>query len=184
MKNLKFMAFALTALLTFNSCSNDDAPVIEEELITTATVTFVGGGQTITLTSRDLDGDGPNPPVISVSGNFAPSTTYTGSVVFLNESENPAEDVTLEIAEKDVEHQVFYRVSNNLGNFTYTDLDSNGRPLGLTFTFVTGANLGTGNLTVTLRHLLNKNASGVASGDITNAGGSTDIEVTFPIIIQ
>ncbi|RAR46405.1 type 1 periplasmic binding fold superfamily protein [Flavobacterium lacus] len=184
MKNLKIMALALTAIFTFNSCSNDDSPVVEEELITTLIATFVGGGQTITLTSRDADGDGPNAPVITVSGNFAASTTYSGSVQFLNELENPAEDITEEIEEKDLEHQVFYQISNSLGSFTYADFDTDGNPLGLEFTFVTGANLGTGNMTFTLRHLLNKNAAGVSAGNITNAGGSTDIEVTFPVIVQ
>ncbi|HRE77667.1 MAG TPA: type 1 periplasmic binding fold superfamily protein [Flavobacterium sp.] len=183
MKNLKMMALALTTIFTLNSCSNDDSPVVEEELITTLTATFVGGGQTITLTSRDLDGDGPNAPVITVSGNFAASTTYSGSVQFLNELENPAENITEEIEEKDLEHQVFYQISNSLGNFTYSDFDTDGNPLGLEFTFTTGANPGTGSITITLRHLPNKNAVGVSEGNITNASGSTDIEVTFPVVI-
>ncbi len=183
MKNLKIMALALTTIFTLNSCSNDDSPVVEEELITTLTATFVGGGQTITLTSRDLDGDGPNAPVITVSGNFAAETTYSGSVQFLNELENPAEDITEEIEEKDLEHQVFYQISNSLGNFTYSDFDTNGNPLGLEFTFTTGANPGTGSITITLRHLPNKNAVGVSDGNLTNAGGSTDVEVSFPITI-
>jgi hypothetical protein len=183
MKNLKMMALALTTIFTLNSCSNDDSPVVEEELITTLTATFVGGGQTITLTSRDADGDGPNAPVINVSGNFAAETTYSGSVQFLNELVNPAENITEEIEEKDLEHQIFYQISNSLGNFTYSDFDTDGNPLGLEFTFTTGANPGTGFITITLRHLPNKNASGVSEGNITNAGGSTDIEVTFPIVI-
>lgn len=183
MKNLKMMALALTTIFTLNSCSNDDSPVVEEELITTLTATFVGGGQTITLTSRDADGDGPNAPVINVSGNFAAETTYSGSVQFLNELVNPAENITEEIEEKDLEHQIFYQISNSLGNFTYSDFDTDGNPLGLEFTFTTGANPGTGFITITLRHLPNKNASGVSEGNITNAGGSTDIEVTFPVVI-
>ncbi|UPQ80705.1 type 1 periplasmic binding fold superfamily protein [Flavobacterium azooxidireducens] len=183
MKNLKMMALALTTIFTLNSCSNDDSPVVEEELITTLTATFVGGGQTITLTSRDLDGDGPNAPVITVSGNFAAETTYSGSVQFLNELENPAENITEEIEEKDLEHQVFYQISNSLGNFTYSDFDTDGNPLGLEFTFTTGANPGTGTITITLRHLPNKNAAGVSEGNITNAGGSTDVEVSFPVVV-
>lgn len=183
MKNLKMMALSLTAIFALNSCSNDDSPVVEEELITTLTATFVGGGQTITLTSTDLDGDGPNAPVITVNGNFAAETTYSGSVQFLNELVNPAENITEEIEEKDLEHQIFYQISNSLGNFTYSDFDTDGNPLGLEFTFTTGANPGTGFITITLRHLPNKNASGVSEGNITNAGGSTDIEVTFPIVI-
>lgn len=183
MKNLKMMALALTTIFTLNSCSNDDSPVVEEELITTLTATFVGGGQTITLTSRDTDGDGPNAPVINVSGNFAAETTYSGSVQFLNELVNPAENITEEIEEKDLEHQIFYQISNSLGNFTYVDFDTDGNPLGLEFTFTTGANPGTGTITITLRHLLNKNAAGGSEGNLTNAGGSTDIEVSFPIVV-
>jgi len=59
----------------------------------------------------------------------------------------------------------------------------NGKPIGLTFTLTTG-NVGTGNLTVTLRHLPNKSASGVATGDIINAGGATDAYVSFPVTVS
>jgi hypothetical protein len=37
---------------------------------------------------------------------------------------------------------------------------------------------------VTLRHEPDKGAAGVSGGDITNAGGDTDIEVTFPVVIE
>jgi hypothetical protein len=58
------------------------------------------------LTSRDLDGDGPNAPVVTVSGDLLVNTTYTGSVSFLNESITPADDITLEL--KEVEDQLFF----------------------------------------------------------------------------
>jgi hypothetical protein len=35
----------------------------QEEVITTVTTTLTAGSQTVTMTSRDLDGDGPNVPV-------------------------------------------------------------------------------------------------------------------------
>jgi hypothetical protein len=60
------------------------------------TTTLKAGNQTVTLTSRDLDGDGPNAPVVTVSGDLLVNTTYTGSVSFLNESITPADDITLE----------------------------------------------------------------------------------------
>lgn len=183
MKNLKLL-FASLITVTFVSCSNDDpSPVNEEEVITTVRVTLVNGGNTITLQSQDLDGDGPNAPIVTVSGNLDTNTTYTGTIEFLNELENPAEDITLEVEEEGTEHQVFYQLSNNLGTITYTDADTNGNPVGLTFNFATG-NAGTGNLTVTLRHEPIKTATGVSSGDITNAGGETDVEVIFPITIS
>jgi len=43
----------------------------------------------------------------------------------------------------------------------------------------TATDPGEGGLRITLRHEPNKTAAGVQNGDITNAGGETDIEVTF-----
>ncbi|MFN5772557.1 MAG: type 1 periplasmic binding fold superfamily protein, partial [Flavobacterium sp.] len=109
---------AVTALtLGMVSCSDDDnnTPINEEEVITTVTVRLTGGGQVITLTSRDLDGDGPNAPVVTASGNLAPNTTYTGTVSFLNEAETPAEDKTAEILAEGLEHQVFFQPTSGLG---------------------------------------------------------------------
>ncbi|BCY27607.1 type 1 periplasmic binding fold superfamily protein [Flavobacterium okayamense] len=183
MKHLKLTSFALLAFTLF-SCSNDDSgPVNEEEVITTIRVTLTNGGNTITLQSQDLDGDGPNAPVVTVSGNLDTSTTYLGSVEFLNELENPAEDITAEVEEEGVDHQLFFDLTNSLGTITYDDVDDNGNPIGLEFNLVTGSS-GSGTLTVTLRHEPNKEASGVSDGDITNAGGSTDAEVSFPITVS
>ena len=184
MKNLKLIALLVIPVIFSTSCSNDDAPVNEEEVITTVTTTLVGGGQTITLTSRDLDGDGPNAPVITVSGNLTAGTTYTGSTTFLNELESPAEDITVEVEEEGADHQVFYQLPSSIGTVPYTDTDANGRPIGLNFTLVAGTSGSTGTLTVTLRHLPNKTASGVSGGDITNAGGNTDAAVSFSVAVN
>ena len=91
---------------------------------------------------------------------------------------------TIEVEEEGDEHQVFYQLLSSLGTVTYTDTDVNGNPIGLSFTLTTGNSGGSGNLTVTLRHKLNKTATGVTAGDITNAGGSTDAEVSFPIQVN
>lgn len=138
MKNLKLIALLVIPVIFSTSCSNDDAPVNEEEVITTVRTTLTGGGQVITLTSRDLDGDGPNAPVVTVSGNLVAGTTYTGSTEFLNELEDPAEDITVEVEEEGADHQVFYQLPSSIGTVTYTDTDANGRPIGLNFTLVAG----------------------------------------------
>lgn len=184
MKSLKLTLFVFLAFILF-SCSNDDSPspVNEEEVITTVTVTLVNGSNTIILKSQDLDGNGPNSPVVTVSGNLDANSTYLGTIEFLNELENPAEDITLEIKEEGVDHQIFYQLANSLGSFSYDDVDDNGDPIGVEFTLSTG-NAGSGTLTVTLRHEPNKDASGVSSGDITNAGGSTDAQINFPITVS
>lgn len=185
MKNLKNISLALLGLVVL-SCNNDDntpPPVTnEEELITTVKVTLTNGGTVITLESKDLDGDGPNAPVVTASGNLTANTTYSGIVEFLNESVNPADNITAEIEAEDEDHQVFYQLASGLGTLTYTDTDSNSKPVGLAFSYQTNS-ANSGNLIITLRHLPNKSASGVSSGDITNAGGSTDAQVTIPITI-
>jgi hypothetical protein len=182
MKNSKILALALLTVFTFSSCNNDDPEVVnEEEVITTVTTTLTAGSSVITLTSRDLDGDGPNAPVVTASGDLKINTTYNGTTTFLNEAVKPADDITAEVKEEGEDHQLFYQAPTAVGTFTYGDTDKNGKPIGLTFTLKTGATATTGNITVVLRHLPAKSASGVATGDITNAGGATDASVTFPV---
>lgn len=184
---MKILSILFTSVLLFTSCSNDDNPIVvnEEEVITTltATLTPVDTGSSVTLQIRDLDGDGPGLPVIS-GGTLAANTVYNASLVLLNETESPAESINEEIEEEDHLHQFFYEVSNNLASFDYTDTDRDGNPIGLTFTVTTSSITGTGSLTITLRHEPNKSAAGVSDGDITNAGGETDIEAVFPITVQ
>jgi hypothetical protein len=188
MKIIKNLSILCIAVLSITACSNDDdtpAPIVEEEVITTMTVTLTPAvGDEITLEKKDLDGDdGPNPPVINVSGNLAANTTYSGSIELLNETESPAEDITEEIEELDKEHQFFFSATNAIASFRYDDADGDGNPVGLSFTLTTG-NAGTGDITIVLRHEPNKTASGVKEGDITNAGGETDIEAEFPVTVQ
>lgn len=192
MKTLKHLSYLLIASLIFVSCSDDDDnnnipdPVNEEEVITTvtATLTPAGGGTVVTLQSQDLDGDGPDAPVITISGNLAANTTYSGSLDLLNETESPAESVTEEIEEEALEHQFFFDVSNDLFSVAYDDMDADGNPIGLDFIVTTDATTGTEAFTITLRHEPSKDAAGVSAGDITNAGGETDVEVTFNVTVQ
>ncbi len=153
----------------------------------TAVYTPDGGGTAVTLKYRDLDGDGPAAPVFSVSGPFAKNTTYNGVVSFLNETESPAEDITLEIVAEGDEHQIFYQKTGTLNPFTYgkaaSNFDINAKVIGIQSVFVTTGEAA-GDLTITLRHEPNKNGTNVAAGDITNAGGATDAQVKFAITVQ
>ncbi len=191
MKNyLKILSIALTSII-ITSCSSDDdtpIPVNEEEVITSVIATFtpVGGGTTVLLTSKDLDGDGPNSPEVTISGPFSSNTSYNGSVQFLNELESPAEDITEEVEEEALEHQVFYNATNSIGTMTYNDEDSEGNPIGLIFIFqsMTTNDPINGTITITLRHEPNKDGDGVSDGDITNAGGETDAQVSYNVTVQ
>jgi hypothetical protein len=190
-KQFKFYALFLAAAITISSCNTDNEnpkQVIEEELITTVIATYapVGGGEVITLQFKDLDGEGANPPVISVSGNFKSYTAYNGTLQFKNELTAPAQDITKEILELDKEHQAFYQTTGNLNPFTYataaSNFDTNGKPVGLQSVFTT-TTAATGNLTITLKHNPNKMGANVADGDITNSVGSIDVEVSFSITV-
>ena len=187
MKTIKLLSILFIASLVFTSCKDDDdlEPINEEEVITTlkATLTPIGGGTTVVLQSQDMDGDGPNTPVISVSGTLAINTSYAGIVEVLNELESPAEDITEEVLEEALEHQFFFTPTNNVASIEYNDTDADGNPIGVEFTLTT-SDAGSGNLTITLIHEPNKSGVDVSSGDITNAGGENDIEATFPIIVQ
>ena len=57
--------------------------------------------------------------------------------------------------------------------------EADGNPIGVDITFNSGVASTNNTLVVVLRHEPSKTASGVSDGDITNAGGATDAEVTF-----
>lgn len=178
-KLLLLPLFATMLLLT-SACNDDDPePVNEEEVITTVRLTFVpvGGGATVVANWKDMDGDGGNPPTVD-NIQLKANTVYDLTVKFLNELETPAEDITEEIEEEADEHQIFFQYTGTNMTIAYNDADKDGKPLGLK-NKATTTTAGSGALTVTLRHEPNKNAAGVASGNIANAGGETDI-ITVP----
>ncbi|MFN0202729.1 MAG: type 1 periplasmic binding fold superfamily protein [Bacteroidia bacterium] len=181
-KKTYFGAVLLLGLSIFTSgCEHEPIIPNEEELITTLTYTLTpsGGGTAITLTYKDLDGDGGNAPTTTLSGNLAANTTYIGKLVLLNESVTPAEDISAEIKAEKETHQFFFQPASALkATVSYTDTDANGKPVGLETSLVT-TYASEGDLTIILRHEPNKSASGVATGDVTNAGGETDIEAVI-----
>lgn len=181
----KFLAIALISSLFFTACDKDEPELPPEvELITTVTYTLVplDGGATVTLNFVDLDGDGEMEPTI-MGGTLAANTTYIGSLDLLNELESPAESITEEVAEEDEDHQFFFSSTVSGLTISYGDQDADGNPIGLSNRLVTGG-AASGSITVILRHEPDKSANGVSAGEIANAGGETDIEVSFPIEVQ
>ena len=92
MKIYKYSILFSILALSLASCSYDtsDFPKVinEEEVITTMEVELApqGGGDTVMWVSRDLDGDGPNAPVVTVSGPIRAASSYSGSIEWLNET--------------------------------------------------------------------------------------------------
>lgn len=187
MKNLKLVPVLFFTGLLFTACSSDDdgdlpVEVNEEEVITTMTVTLSpeGEGDDIILQTRDLDGDGPDLPEITVSRNLTAGVSYSGSIVLLNETVTPADIITEEVEEESNEHQFFYTPDADLDVTTeYINNDTDGNPLGTEFTLTAGA-ASTGTLTFTLRHEPKK----PNDGTLADAAGETDVEATFPIVVE
>lgn len=167
--------------LSFTACEKDDPDVNPpQEVITTLiyTLTPDGGGDAVSFTFRDLDGEDGNAPVITTMP-LAANTTYDGTISLLNEQADPTEDITAEIREEDEEHQFFFTSTVDGTSVSYDDTDEDGLPTGLRTTVTTG-DAGSGTLTVVLRHEPTKNAD----GDLNAAGGETDIEVDFPLVVE
>jgi len=182
---MKIFKYALLAIpFLYFSCDDDDTPeeINEEEVITTMIVTLVNhqnGSDVVTMQTQDLDGDGPNEPVLNVSGPLSAGTSYAGSVQFLNEMEDPAEDITEEVQEEDDEHQVFFSASGVSMDFVYMDFDGNGNPLGTQFVLAP-LTTGEGNVIITLIHEPDK----PNDNTLNTAGGSIDIQTSFAVVVE
>jgi hypothetical protein len=192
---MKIFKYALLAIpFLYFSCSDDDdsvpEPINEEEVITTMIVTLTPhapmGFDTVTLTTRDLDGDGPNEPVLEVSGPISSLTSYDGSIQWLNEMEDEPEDITLEVIEEADEHQVFFSASSGLPlAFSDLDTDNNGEPLGVNFIMfptIEGASA-SGSITVTLVHEPLKPNGGDLDLALSEEG-SIDIQTSFDVVVE
>ena len=178
---MKIFKYALLAIpFLYFSCSDDDdnsipEPINEEEVITTMNV-YVN--EILAMSSTDPDGDGPLEPVVT-DGVLAASTTYDVRLEFLNELEDPAEDITEEVEEESLAHQVFYSVGGDLDvGVEYANFDTDGNPLGTQITLTTNE-AGSGTITITLIHEPMKPNDGLAT-----AGGETDMEVTFNVSVE
>ena len=188
-KNFSILAIALMVVFSVGCSKDDDDPMPthhddddhhhEEELITSVILSFVdtaGVQPSVQYAFRDPDGDGGNAPTQHDTIRLVANTYYNATIQLLNESESPAEDITLEVQNEDDEHIFCYAPANT--NVMVTRTDSDGTyEVGITSRWATGAAAANGETTVTLKH-----QPGVKDG--TCAPGDTDVEVTFVTIVQ
>jgi len=188
--DLKYMTMALIAAAAITGCKKDEEetvtpPIVnEEEVITTMILAFDGQGAAADKELRftDADGDGGGAPVFALD-TLQATSDYNVSVILLNETASPVDTISNEVLDEGADHQFFFQPTGANITVAYADVDVNGNPIGLQTTMATGA-ASIGTLKVTLRHEPDKAAAGVVDGDITNAGGETDIEVEFPLVIE
>lgn len=196
-------AIALLLPIALAGCPDIEKPaenINDGEVITTVELTFTpAAGAALVFSHADPENDGA--PVIDPI--VLPIGAYTLGVRFLNELEDPAEDITVEVDAESDEHQVLVYGSGidseatgdnaaALAVIGYDDEDTNGLPVGLTHT-VDATTAGTAELQLMLRHLPTENetvvkndavADDFASGGSTGIGGEVDADVTFPLTVQ
>ena len=198
MKTLKKASLYFLALLAFGfaSCESEDPEKENEgEVITDVTLKFqeLNGsnalvGEILSFKASDPQGIevGKTPTVQSIS--LTKGKNYQMTIEVTNSIEG--EDITQEILEEAEEHQFFF-----LGQvfdssfFSIQYADAGGIALGVKTNVTVSASTGTNNssMRVVLRHDLDKNFPGVSNTNFANfvqAGGETDLDITFPVILN
>lgn len=198
MKNLKKVSLYLLALLAFGfaSCESEDPEKENEgEVITDVTLKFqeLNGsnalvGEILSFKASDPQGIevGKTPTVQSIS--LTKGKKYQMTIEVSNSIEG--EDITQEILEEAEEHQFFF-----LGQvfdssfFSIQYADAGGIALGVKTTIIVSSSTGTNNsnMRVVLRHDLDKNFPGASNPNFANfvqAGGESDLDITFPVILN
>ncbi|MBX7242367.1 MAG: type 1 periplasmic binding fold superfamily protein [Bacteroidia bacterium] len=158
------------------NCPN---PINQEELITTVMLSLRDSATNeITVYSfKDLDGEGGNNPVID-SIYVKNGHKYYSDLILLNEQESPADTISVEVKEEADEHFVGYEFSPFPVSLSYLDKDANNLNLGLKTLWRIPGTPTTGTVTVILKH----QPDGVKNGTVTP--GDTDVEATFPVVIE
>ena len=197
----------LSSILFFAACSDvekhdHDHHDHEHEVMTTLILTFTSQADDSVSEFSWADPENDGSPVID-DILLQDAEDYDLTLTILNELEDPAEDVTPEIADEADEHQVFFTgtavqgpaVSDNTDAVieqSYGDQDDDGLPLGL-LNSITTLGVGSGKLTVTLRHMPPENdnpvkeeglAEEVAANGFDSIGGANDISVTFNLDVE
>jgi hypothetical protein len=198
MKNLRTLPIYLFGILAlgFASCESDDPePENDGEVITDVTLNFQEldeSGNPIGLitsfTASDPEGIevGGSPTIQPVS--LTRGKTYRMTIEVMNSIDN--EDITEEILEEADEHQFFFlgsAFSSNIMTIIYDD--PSGELIGLQNILTISSSPGTNNtqMQVVLRHDLDKNFPGATNPNFANfvqAGGETDLDITFPVVIN
>lgn len=188
MKKIVIIVVLLALIATmFAACKKPDDPiVVEEELITTVKLNVTDSNNvTKTFIYKVENGFGS-----TTQGNvqidtimLQPGYLYSYSIEVLNESENPAEDITEEILEERDEHLFLFSSSpaTGAGALMQNDgsKDNNNLPFNQTGKLQTGG-AGHGMLTINLMH-----APTDKNGTTPDAsGGETDAQVTYHVMLQ
>jgi hypothetical protein len=192
---LTFLFFSFLTLSFFGCQSEDPEPENEGEVITDVILTFRELdlsnnpiGNPFSFKASDPQGIevGSTPSIETI--NVTKGKKYLMTIQVLNSI--AGEDITQEIRAEASSHQFFFlgsAFSSNILTIVYAD--PNGVALGLQNFLTVSSSPGTNNtqMRVVLRHDLDKNFPGASNPNFANfvqAGGETDLDITFPVVIN
>ena len=173
-------------LILISSCKkqsqNSVDPTEENELITTIKLSFVDTGNltdTFRFTWRQIGG--PGTLIVRDTIRLTAQKTYQGFIEILDESKSPVFNVTSEIKTLQNEHRFIYSSSTSRLSLVSTDWDTNIPPIELGLKFLASTSdsgNSTGSLGILLKHytVSSPKTAGILAG-------STDIDVSFPVLI-
>lgn len=195
-KRLPFYALAL-ASFAFASCQSED-PVMEneEEVITDVTLSFTELNATgdpigtkISFKASDPQGIelGIAPTIETV--NLTKGKTYRMEITVANAIANT--DITSEILAEGDAHQFYFLGTAFVGSPPLSIVydDASGQLIGLRTKVTVAASPGFNNalMRVILRHDLDKSYPGATNPNFQNyeqAGGESDLDINFPLVIN
>lgn len=200
---LIFPVIICCSLILFSGCGDDPEPENVPELITKITLKFspVGGGDLITITATDPDGEGVQDITVDGPINLVKNKQYTLAIELINGLYQQGEDgydVSKEVEEEGDEHQFFFsfsegvfsspngtgnikdNASSAVGTINYLDEDANGRPIGLNTSWTT-ASVGT---TGKSFRVILKHQPDLKSTTSTSLDGESDLDITFVVNVN
>lgn len=190
MKNqaIKFAFLCLVSASIISSCNKKTDPPTpdEQELITTVKIQVIEEFSSFVQTfeykvENGFGGSGGSVKIDTV--RLKPNTKYDVVLTLLNEKKSPSEDITGEIIEESNNHLFLFKSDPATGNGSVSagggNKDKAGLPLNQTFKLTT-AGSGNGKFQIVLLHLPNNKEATT----IEAAGGETDVDASFPVLIK
>lgn len=159
-------------------------PTDDNELITTVELIFTDAANVSkSFKFKDRDGDSRTAPEAFDTLKLARNTDYTLEIKIGDESKGALVDITEDIKTESDVHLFVYRPNPiSLLAIQITDADKNALPVGLTAKAKSQYFPGAGKLQVLLKHQPPLNGKIVKTGD--EEAGSTDLDLSFPVIIK
>jgi hypothetical protein len=177
----------LAASMIMTSCNKKEDPKPDEqELITTLKLNVTGsGGFAKTFVYKVENGfGGTTTGTVQIDTiKLSAAQTYSVTAEVLNEKASPVENITEEVLSEKDAHLFLYTSTPGTGagslTFSGGSKDSKNLPFNQVISVASGA-AGSGKLQVNLIHEPSDKTATTTAG----AGGETDVEATFPVLIQ